>query len=51
MGARHVGRWPGFVDEDEAVRVKIDLAVKPVLALSQDVGARLLDRVCSLFYA
>ena len=51
MGARSVGRCPGFVDGDDAVRVKIDLAVKPVLALPQDVGALLLDGVCSLFYA
>jgi hypothetical protein len=46
---RHVGCRPGFVDEDEAVRVKIKLAVEPALALSQDVGALLLDGVCSLF--
>jgi len=49
MSALRVGRCPGFVDEDEAVRVKTDLAVKPVLALPQDVEPLLLDGVCSFF--
>jgi len=31
--------------------VQIELAVEPVLALLQDVGALLLNGVCSLFYA
>jgi hypothetical protein len=47
--AGHVGGSPGFVDEDEALGFEIDLAVEPVLALLQDVGAVLLDRVPGLF--
>jgi hypothetical protein len=47
--ARHVGGGPGLVDEDEAFGFEIDLAVKPVLTLPQDVGTVLLDRVAGLF--
>jgi hypothetical protein len=49
MAAGHIGGGPGFVDEDEALRVQIELAIEPVLALLQDVGAILLDGVASLF--
>jgi len=49
MAARHVGRGPGFVDEDEAVRVEVELVLEPGLALLQDVGAILLGRVSGLF--
>jgi hypothetical protein len=49
MAAGHVGGGPGFVDEDEALRIQIALAVEPVLPLLQDVGAVLLDSVASLF--
>jgi hypothetical protein len=49
MAAGHVGGGPGLIDEDEALGIEVDLAVKPVLALSQDVGPVLLDRVPGLF--
>lgn len=49
MGARHVRRGPGFVDEDELGGIEIQLAVKPALALLQDIGPALLYRVASLF--
>ena len=37
--SRHFGIGAGFVDEDEALRVKIELAVEPVFAPLQDVRA------------
>ena len=49
MAAGHVGGGPGLVDKDEALRVQIELAVEPLLALLQDVGAVLLDGMASLF--
>jgi hypothetical protein len=49
MAARHVGRGPGFVDEDEAGRIKIELALEPLLAPLQDVGMALFAGVRSLF--
>jgi len=49
MAARHVGRGPGLVDEDEAVGVEIELAVEPRLPALQDVGAALLAGVGRLF--
>src|SRR6185312_1668822 len=47
--SRHVGRYPGLVDEDEPFRVKVELPFEPVLATLGDVGAGLLARVGSLF--
>jgi hypothetical protein len=49
MAARHVGRGPSFVDEDEAVGVEVELAVDPRLAARQDVGPILLAGVGRLF--
>ena len=49
MAAGHVGGGPRLVDEDEAFRFQIDLAVEPVPALLQDVGTVLLDGMASLF--
>jgi hypothetical protein len=49
MTAGHVGGGPGLVDEDEALGLQIDLALEPVPALLQDVGAILLDCMASLF--
>ena len=49
MTTGHVRGGPGLVDEDEAFRFEIDLAVEPVLTLPQDVGTVLLDRVAGLF--
>jgi len=50
MAARHVGRGPGFVDEDEAVGVEVELAVEPRLAVRQDVGPILLAGVGRLLW-
>jgi hypothetical protein len=47
--ARHIGRGPCFIDEDEAGRIKIELLIKPTLALLQNVRAALLYRVACLF--
>ena len=47
--ARHVRRSPGFVDEDELGRIKVQLIIEPALALLQEIGAVLLYRVASLF--
>ena len=30
--SRHIGRGPCFVDKDQTVRIKIELAVEPVFA-------------------
>ena len=49
IAARHVGRGPGLVDEDELVRIEIELPLEPLLAPLQDVGAVLLGRVRRLF--
>lgn len=49
MAARHVGRGPGFVDEDEAIGVEVELPVEPRLPAGQDVGAVLLAGVGRLF--
>ena len=48
--ARHIGRCPGFVDEDEAFGVKIELTVEPVLPPLQDVRPILLGGVRGLFF-
>jgi hypothetical protein len=44
----HVDGGPGLIDEDEPFEFKIDLAVEPGVALPQDVGPVLLDRVLFL---
>ncbi len=49
MTARHVGRSPRLVDEDQALRFQFDLAIEPGLPLSQDVGTVLLDCMVSFF--
>jgi len=51
MAAGHVGCSPRLIDEDEALRIEIKLAVEPALPLPQDVGTVLLLRVPGLFYA
>lgn len=48
--ARHIGRCPVFVDEDEAFGVKIELAIKPVLSVLQDVRPILFCGVRGLFF-
>jgi hypothetical protein len=47
--AHHVCRGPGLVDEDEPLRVEIELALEPILPARQDVGAILLAGVRGLF--
>ncbi|MBB4860641.1 hypothetical protein HNO88_003985 [Novosphingobium chloroacetimidivorans] len=49
MAAGHVGRSPCFVDKDEALWLEIKLVIKPGMALPQDIGSVLLDRVTRLF--
>lgn len=49
MPAGHVGRGPGFVDEDQRVGIEVELSLEPFLATLQDVGAVLLARVAGLF--
>jgi len=42
-------RPEGLVDEDQPVRIEIELAVEPVLAFREDVRALLLAGVRGLF--
>jgi hypothetical protein len=49
MAARHVGGGPGFIDEDQPVGVEVDLILKPLFALDQDVRAILFGGVRGLF--
>ena len=39
----------GLVNEDQPVRIKIELAIEPSLSTSQDVGSVLFTRMCRLF--
>jgi hypothetical protein len=47
IAPRHVGAGPGFVDEDQLLGIKIELAIEPVLASLQDVRAILLGLFCA----
>lgn len=49
VSPRHVGRGPGFIDEDQLVRIEIELAIEPGLPLLYDIGAILLRRMGGLF--
>ena len=49
MGACHIGGSPCFIDEDQALWVKIKLALKPPTPGRQYIGSILLYRVASLF--
>ena len=49
IAASHIGRSPGLIDEHQPVRIEIGLAIEPVLATLQDVGASLLGGVGRLF--
>lgn len=51
VAAGRVGGGPGLVDEHEALRIEIGLALEPALPLPQDIGPVLLDRVPDLFWA
>ncbi len=44
MRAGHHRRGPGFVDEDEAQGIKVELALEPVFPPLPDVGLILLAR-------
>ena len=50
MGARHVGLGPRLIDEDQALRIEVGLAVKPGAAPAQDVRTVLLAGVGRLFF-
>jgi hypothetical protein len=49
MRAGHLRRGPGFIDEDEAFRIEIELLIEPGLPALQNVGAILLAGVRGLF--
>jgi hypothetical protein len=49
MAAGHVGGGPGLIDEDQTLRIEVELVVEPAPPLPQDVGPVLLDRVPGLF--
>ena len=49
VGARHFGRSPSLVDEDQTFGIKVKLAFEPGLAPLQNVGAVLLGGVRGLF--
>jgi hypothetical protein len=49
MAPRHVGRGPGFVNEDQAAGVEIKLTFEPFLAALQNIRALLLAGVRGLF--
>lgn len=51
MAAGHVRRGPLLVDEHEALRFQVELAIEPRPTLPQDVRTVLLDRVPALFCA
>jgi hypothetical protein len=49
MGACHIGGGPCFIDKDQALWVKIKLALEPPTPRRQYIGPILLYRVASLF--
>ena len=49
VGAGHVGLRPGLVDEDQPLRVQVELALEPRMPAFQDVGPLLLAGVRGLF--
>jgi hypothetical protein len=49
MASRQVGRGPGLVDEDEAIRIELELVLEPGFAPLQDVGTILLGGMGGLF--
>jgi len=50
VAARHVGRGPGLVDEDQPVGIEVELILEPLFASDQDVGAVLFGGVRGLFF-
>ena len=49
MCSRHVGRCPGFIDEDEPVPIELALAFTPGFPPRQDIRAILLCGMGGLF--
>ena len=49
VGARHIGLGPGFVDEDQAGRIKPSLVLSPLRPPPSDVGTILLAGVQAFF--
>ena len=49
VAARPIGGGPGFVDEDQLLRIEIELTLEPGLPPLQNVGPLLLGRVRGLF--
>ena len=49
VGARHVRRRPGFINEDQPLRIEIELVFEPAVAALQYVWTILLYGVASLF--
>jgi len=49
VAARHVGRGPGFVDEDQALGIEVELSLEPAFAPLGDIGTILLRGVGRLF--
>ena len=47
--AGHLRGQSGLIDEDQSRRIEIELAIEPVPASLQDIGALLLQRVGGLF--
>jgi hypothetical protein len=45
----HLRAQACFINEDEARRIEIELAVEPVLATLQEIGTLLLQCMCGLF--
>ncbi len=49
VAASHLGGGARFINEDQALGIKVKLGVEPGLALAQDVGTVLLGRMPGLF--
>lgn len=49
MAPGHVGGGSGLVNEDQPLRIEVELILKPLFALGQDVGPVLLAGVRRLF--
>ena len=49
MQAGHLRGKAGFIDEDKPRRIKVKLAVEPVLTAFHKVGSLLLQSMCGLF--
>ena len=49
MAPGHVGGGPGLVDEGQALRLEVEVAVEPSVPTAQDVGSILFLGVGGLF--